>query len=149
MAVAATMHESEVVDAVVRYLAASGWSIRAVADARRKERGDDIRAERDGITLVVEAKGYPSHAYADPRRVNEKKRTHPSLQAKHWLSNALLTAMQTLGTRPGTKVAIAMPRTARYDALIAAIEDPLAQLGVGVLLVDPNGGVQERLPWSS
>lgn len=139
--------EAAVVDAVVRYLSVNGWAIRMVADAAKRERGDDIRAERDGVTLVVEAKGYPSRVYADPRRAHEQKPTHPSLQARHWLSNALLTALHVLGTRPGTGVAIALPASARYEALIAALEKPLRRLGVGVLVVQSGGAVEERVPF--
>lgn len=138
--------EGAVVDAVVRYLGANGWVIRAVADAARRERGDDIRAERDGRTLVVEAKGYPSRSYTDPRRAAELKPTHPSLQARHWLSNALLTALHVLGTRPDHLVAIALPREPRYETLVAELERPLRQLGIGVLFVNRDGSVGERLP---
>lgn len=143
---AAGFAEGAVVNAVVRHLSASGWVIRAVADAALRERGDDVRAERDGVTLVVEAKGYPSRAYADPRRAAETKPTHPSLQARHWLSNAVLTVIQVLGTRDGVSVAIALPHTPRYDSLITAIEGPLRRLGVGVLFVSPQGEVVERVP---
>jgi hypothetical protein len=142
-----TMHEGTVVAAVVRYLMEKGWTIKAVADVVRKERGDDIRAERDGAILVVEAKGYPSREYADPRRAGEKKPTHPSLQAKHWLSNALLTALVVQGTRAGALVAIALPHTGRYESLVSSMESPLRRLGIGVLFVDIDGAVSERLPW--
>jgi hypothetical protein len=140
------VHEGAVVDAVVRYLGRSGWAIRAVADAARRERGDDIRAERDGRTLVVEAKGYPSRKYADARRAAEHKPTHPSLQAKHWLSNALLTVLHTLGRRPDVLVAIALPDILRYRNLVDEMEPPLRRLGVGVLFVGSDGEVVERLP---
>lgn len=47
--------EDEVVDAVVAFIVAKGWTIKSTAHAN--ELGDDIDALKDGKRLLVEAKG--------------------------------------------------------------------------------------------
>lgn len=66
-----------------------------VADTASRERGIDIVAEREAGTLAIEVKGFPSRGFADPRRVNEKKKAHPSAQATGWYGRAVLEAMLT------------------------------------------------------
>jgi hypothetical protein len=127
--------EGNVQEAVRQLLVREGWVILSTADAARRSRGDDIRAIRDGITLVVEVKGYPSTTYADPRRQGEVKRTNPSLQAKHWLAEAVLRSIRTLGTQPETTVAIALPEHPRYWALLGEIAGSLERLGITVIVV--------------
>lgn len=48
--------ERNVVGAVVAYLKQEGWTIESVADTETRARGADIRAQREGKTLIVEAK---------------------------------------------------------------------------------------------
>ena len=55
--------EGNVVGAIARALEQGGWDIVGKADTRSKERGVDIHAIRNGRTLLVEAKGYPSKSY--------------------------------------------------------------------------------------
>lgn len=71
-------------------LAADGWRILSVANTATKEHGIDVIASRDGQTVGIEVKGFPSRGYADPARANEVKRTSPSTQAGHWYSQAVL-----------------------------------------------------------
>lgn len=54
--------EANVQAAVVTALAAAGWMFRSVANTATKERGIDVVAERAGLTVGVEVKGFPSRA---------------------------------------------------------------------------------------
>jgi hypothetical protein len=135
--------EGNVQAAIATHLARRGWQVIRVADTARKERGDDILARRDGRDLVIEVKGYPSVAYADPARVGEIKAAAPTLQAHHWLADAVLKSLRLRGTRPEADVAIGLPRLPRYERLLDEIAVPLRDLGVGVYLVDEDGSVAE------
>jgi hypothetical protein len=132
---AAWYWEGNVQAAVVRQLEAEEWRIVRTADAGTRERGDDIRAEREGVTLVVEVKGYPPRRYADPARAAETKRTNPTVQAKHWLAEAIFRSLRTLGQEPDVRVAIAVPDFPRYRVLLDDVADPLVRLGIEVIVV--------------
>jgi hypothetical protein len=86
--------EGNVVDALALHLIRKGWLIKSKADTHSKERGVDIHATRKDQTLLVEAKGYPSKEYRDPRRSGEQKRTNPTNQAQQWYSHALLKVLR-------------------------------------------------------
>ncbi|MBM0207365.1 hypothetical protein JNW90_33590 [Micromonospora sp. STR1s_5] len=86
--------EGNVVDAVERHLADTGWRIEKKADTHSKERGVDLEASQAGRQLLIEVKGYPSTTYRDPRRAGEVKPTNPTNQAQQWYSRALLKAMR-------------------------------------------------------
>jgi hypothetical protein len=49
--------EGNVVNALASSLASKGWKIEGQADTRSKEQGVDLRASKNGTTLLVEAKG--------------------------------------------------------------------------------------------
>jgi hypothetical protein len=68
--------EGNVVETVAGYLARQGWRILNRAD------------------LLVEAKGYPSKQYCDPRRAGEQKPANPTNQAQQWYSHVLLKALR-------------------------------------------------------
>jgi hypothetical protein len=134
--------EGNVVDAVERYLSSCGWAILSKADTSSKERGEDIAASKNGKILLVEAKGYPSTAYRDPRRAAEQKPTNPSNQAQHWYSHALLKALRLQSKRPEAKIAIAFPDFPRYRVLFRETQDALEKLGIGFLLIGSDGNVE-------
>jgi hypothetical protein len=127
--------EGNVQAAVARRLERDGWSILSTADTARRQRGDDIRAMKDGRELVVEVKGWPPSTYADPRRTGEVKRTNPTVQAHHWLATAILGSMRVLGTRPDTGVSIALPDHPRYRDLVGEIGQQLSALGIDIIWV--------------
>jgi hypothetical protein len=138
-------YEGSVVAAAARHLESAGWTVDFMADTRSHEAGDDIRATLNGRTLRVEAKGWPSDGYADPRRSREKKRTNPNTQAVHWYAAALLRVVRNLGLHPDAEVAIALPDKPRYRALLDETQGSLGRLGIGVLLVCSDGTVVEHL----
>lgn len=111
------------------------------ADTHSKERGVDIQARRDGQTLLLEAKGYPSKNYRDPRRAGEVKATSPTNQAQQWYSHALLKVMRLQTKYPEAVVALGLPEFPRYRVLFEETRGDLARLGVALLTVHADGTV--------
>lgn len=134
--------EGNVVSALRLHLEREGWSVSRMADTRTKERGLDLEASRDGRVLIVEAKGYPSRTYSDPRRVGEVKPTNPTLQAGHWYARAILAAIRLQAKNPHAVVALALPDFPRYRALIDQTRWGLEKLGIALLTVGEDGRVQ-------
>jgi Holliday junction resolvase-like predicted endonuclease len=135
--------EANVQAAVVTALAASGWRILSVANTATKEQGIDIIASRDGRTLGVEVKGFPSRGYADPARAGETKRTRPSTQAGHWYSQAVLAAMRLRGKEPTWRSVLALPDFPRYRDLHAETVGSLTAAQIEVWWVHTDGTVSQ------
>jgi len=133
--------EGNVVEAIARFLTQDGWAIVGRADTHSKERGVDIQATRHGRTLLLEAKGYPSKNYRDPRRAAEVKPTNPTNQAQQWYSHALLKVMRLQTKHPEAVVALGLPDFPRYRALFEETRGGLARLGVALLTVRADGTV--------
>lgn len=133
--------EGNVVERLAAHLRLTGWHVRQVADTHSKEQGVDVVASRDGKELLVEAKGYPSTQYRDPRRAGEKKPTNPTNQAQQWYSHALLKALRLQENNPAALVALAFPDFPRYRTLFVDTKTGLQRLGVAVLFVAENGAV--------
>jgi len=131
--------EGNVVNAVARGLVSKGWEIEGQADTHSKERGIDLRASKAGTVLLVEAKGYPSTNYRDPRRADERKPTNPRNQAQQWYSHALLKALRLQTEYPEAKVALAFPDFPRYQTLFSETKLGLAKLELSVLMVNASG----------
>lgn len=133
--------EANVQAALVTALAGGGWRILSVANTATKEHGIDVIAARDGRTVGVEVKGFPSRNYADPARAGEAKRTSPSTQAGHWYSQAVLAAMRLRGKEPEWGSVIALPDFPRYRDLHAETAGSLAAAKIEVWWVDQTGMV--------
>lgn len=133
--------EGNVVEAIASFLAQEGWMIVGKADTHSKERGVDIQASRNGRMLLLEAKGYPSKNYRDPRRAGEVKPTNPTNQAQQWYSHALLKVMRLQTKHPEAVVALGLPEFPRYRALFEETRAGLAKLGVAMLTVRADGTV--------
>lgn len=134
--------EGNVVEAIARLLMRDGWTVVGKADTHSKQRGVDIHATRSGRTLLVEAKGYPSKSYRDPRRAGEVKPTNPTNQAQQWYSHALLKVMRLQTKHPDALVALGFPDFPRYRALFEETHGGLAKLGVAMLTVHADGKVK-------
>ena len=134
--------EANVQAALVTALAADGWRILSVANTATKEHGIDVIASRDGQTVGVEVKGFPSRNYADPARAGEVKRTAPSTQAAHWYSQAVLAAMRLRGKEPAWRAVIALPGFPRYRDLYAETTESLAAAQIEVWWVNETGTVR-------
>jgi hypothetical protein len=109
--------EGNVVDTLAHALVRGGWRIDHKADTHSKEQGPDLIASTQGRILIVEAKGYPSTEYRDPRRSSERKRTNPTNQAQQWYSHALLKVVRLQTKHPRAKIALAFPDFPRYRKL--------------------------------
>ncbi len=133
--------EGNVVRAVVSHLTQCGWTIKAIADTATGAAGEDIVAVRDGQTLVIEVKGYPSNVYERGPRAGQPKRTNPPTQARHWVAEALLTAILRSNDQV-SQVAIAFPEFGVYTKLLTRIQGAIARLGLMVLIVTESGSVQ-------
>ena len=133
--------EADVQAAVVSFLSGAGWRIVSTADTASKERGVDVVAEREGETIGIEVKGFPSRSYADPRRAAQKKPTSPSTQAGHWFAQAVLAAMRLRGKHPGWRSVIALPRFPRYENLLTETSGSLTAAGIEVWWVHPDSRV--------
>lgn len=133
--------EANVQALLVTALATDGWRIQSVANTATKEHGIDVIARRDGQTVGVEVKGFPSRAYADPARAAEKKRTSPSTQAGHWYSQAVLAAMRLRGKEPDWRSVIAFPDFPRYRDLYAETQGSLNAAAIEVWWVDERGRI--------
>lgn len=132
-------HEAAVQGALVTWLAREGWRITRVADTETMERGTDVIADRDGIRLQVEVKGYPGTTYARGAKAGQPKPTPPTLQASHWLANALLKAMRMRGADEVAQVVIALPDHPRYRSILTEIDRILAAARIEAWLLDEGG----------
>ena len=133
--------EGNVQNAIVAHLKADGWTIISAADTASHARGIDVVAARDGQQLLIEVKGYPGTTYARGPKAGQPKPTQPTLQAKHWLSDAILKAMRTRGKHAAALVGIGLPDMPRYRSLLAEIASSLTALDLMVLLVHDDRSV--------
>jgi Holliday junction resolvase-like predicted endonuclease len=133
--------EANIQSMVVTALATDGWSILSVANTATKEHGIDVIASRDGRSIGIEVKGFPSRAYANPARAGEQKRTSPSTQAGHWYAQAVLAAMRLRGKEPAWRSVIALPDFPRYRDLHSETVGSLEAAGIEVWWVDRTGAL--------
>lgn len=134
--------EGNVVEAIASSLAIEGWTVLRTANTHTKERGIDIEAIKDGKSLLVEVKGFPSRSYRDPRRASEHKPTNPTNQAQQWYSHALLKVMRLQTKHPNAIVALGFPDFPRYRALFDETKGGLERLGLALILVNERGQMQ-------
>lgn len=133
--------EANIQSLLVTALATDGWRILSVANTATKEHGIDVIASRDGQTVGIEVKGFPSRAYANPARAGEEKRTSPSTQAAHWYAQAVLAAMRLRGKEPSWRSVMALPDFPRYRTLHSETVGSLEAAGIDVWWVDRTGAV--------
>jgi hypothetical protein len=137
--------EGNVQARLVDFLVSEGWTGIRAPDTESQERGVDIEAHHGHRTLLVEVKGYPSRTYVSGPKAGRPKPTQPTLQARHWFSHAVMTAMQMRDRNPPAEVAIGLPDHDRYEGLVASTEDSLSTLGIGVAFVSSTGGGRWRI----
>lgn len=135
--------EGAVQDVVVEALTAQGAEIESQADTARRERGTDVVAVLEGRRLHIEVKGWPGREYADPRRADEVKRTHPTMQAAHWFAGAISSGMRLRQRHPHDRVVVAVPDFPRYRTLHAERQEPLSRLGIEVWFVAESDNYEE------
>jgi Holliday junction resolvase-like predicted endonuclease len=131
--------EAHVQSALVAALVTRGWRILSVANTATKEHGIDVVAARDGQTIGIEVKGFPSRRCADPARAAEANRTSPSTQAGHWYAQAVLAAMRLCGKEPTWRSVIVLPDFPRYRELHSQTEGSLSAAEIEVWWMDEAG----------
>jgi Holliday junction resolvase-like predicted endonuclease len=134
--------EENVQRLLVERLTSTGWTILRTANTATGETGIDVVAERNGETVGIEVKGYPSKVYARGAKKGQPKRTSPSTQAAHWFSHAILAAMKLRVAQPAWQSVMAFPDFPRYRKLHTATAAPLAATGIEVWLVSEEGTIE-------
>jgi hypothetical protein len=133
--------EGNIQAAMVSYLAGEGWGIKSVADTAAREHGVDILADKDGRRIAVEVKGYPSLYYVRGPKQGERKKTPPSIQARVWYSDLLLSMMLLLNEGEHDQVVMCLPAVGTYESLVDRTKQSLECLGVVVVFVDDSDAV--------
>lgn len=134
--------EGNVVTAITKYLVDQGWTIDSVADTATGQPGCDIVAHRRTEILVVEAKGYPSKTYEKGPKTGQPKPTSPKTQARHWVAEAILTALLRQAETKATRVALAFPEFPVYLGLLQRLSGALGKLQLEILIVQESGTVR-------
>lgn len=124
--------EGNVQTALVAHLQADGWTIERAADTAVRTRGVDIVARKGRRRLAVEVKGYPATTYARGPKAGQPKPTAPTLQARHWYAEALLTSLLTRAKYAGYELALALPEMPRFHSLPKDTDWALGRVGIGV-----------------
>lgn len=127
--------ENDVIAATARFLDAQGWRI--VGTASTNQRGHDIDAERNGLRLLVEAKGATSSKAATARY----GQAFTANQVNSHVSRAVLRAMRTVDT-PNVRAALALPDNEHHRRELEAVAPALRRLDIAVLWVDASGNVR-------
>jgi hypothetical protein len=135
--------EGNVVDCLAQFLVTKDWQIVSKANTHSKERGVDIHAAKSKTVLLIEAKGFPSTSYRDPKRSSEAKPTNPNNQAQQWYSHALLKVMRLQTEYPQAIVALGLPDFPRYRKLFEETQTGLQKLGIVLLATSEDGDVSE------
>ncbi len=120
--------ENDVVDAVANHLRADGWRVESTSSTN--ERGHDILATKDGVTLAIEAKGETSSKPGSPRH----GLVFSSGQVISHVSRALYKAASVFSAGQH-RAGIALPATDRHQKLTMEIQPALEALNVSVFLV--------------
>jgi hypothetical protein len=136
--------EGKVVGLVVQHLGRIGAFVWSVADTASEARGTDIVAGLDGRTLHIEVKGWPSKSYAHPARAHEQKRTNPTVQAKHWMAEAVFSALRLRAKHDDDRVIVAFPAFSRYENLADEVAPVLARADIEMWFVRESGAVSRR-----
>lgn len=133
--------EGNVQASLVRTLAAKGWSILRVADTASREQGHDIVAERAGIQLLVEVKGWPSTHYARGAKQGEAKTYNQATQGRAYFSNALLSGLLMRADNPDAHVVLAFPAVTTFENLARRVGPTLRKVNIELWLVHEDGHV--------
>lgn len=132
--------ENDVVAAVCSHLEGAGF--RVTSRATTLQRGVDIRAQRDGVEILVEAKG----ATSSKPGTNRFGKPFSGSQAKSHVARALYTA-SAVDRSEATRAAIALPDTALHRRTVSPIQTTLNVLGIATFWVAPDGKVEVEGPW--
>ncbi|MDO8754230.1 MAG: hypothetical protein Q7J80_10090, partial [Anaerolineales bacterium] len=94
--------------------------------------------------VLIEVKGYPSDKYMDGEKRGQSKKTLPTLQAQHWFSVALISAIRRKNKSPNSSVAIGLPEFQKYQRLIEETKWAFEKLEIQIFIVKPSGEVFKK-----
>jgi hypothetical protein len=135
--------EGNVQEKIASYFQSLGYHV-LTSDTLSKSRGVDITAQKDSQEVLIEVKGYPSNKYVDGEKQGQAKRTPPTLQAHHWFSDALVSAIRRKSKSPNSLVAIGFPEFKRYLDLIGEMKWAFEKLEIHVLIVKSSGEIYKK-----
>jgi hypothetical protein len=123
---------------LIEHLVGEGWQI----EPDQPEQGVDLLATRDGASLALHVKGYPSrrNVPASPR-AGRRPPAPAGTQAGHWYAQAVLAAMRTRSRLPQAQAVIALPHVERYRELYAETAGSLNLSGIDVWWIGEDGQV--------
>jgi Holliday junction resolvase-like predicted endonuclease len=130
--------ENDVVDAVCRHLAATGYEI--VSRCATNQRGVDIVAKNDSQVLRVECKGEGSNQPTSKRYGKAFTRA----QCHNHVAVAFCTAAEMLGAHAPDRVAIAFPDTRLHREFVGRVQLAIEKLEIGVYWVGADRRVVQR-----
>ena len=133
--------EGNVQAMMVAHLARAGWAIQSVANTSTKERGVDIIASKDQDLLLVEVKGYPSLYYAHGANKGKVKKTAPSIQARVWFADLIMSSMLNAGEASEADIVLGLPDFPTYRGLFDRVSPSLTRLRFSTAWVRENGEV--------
>jgi hypothetical protein len=134
--------ETNVATKIRDYLVDTGYSIQKFNDDKTTK-GHDIVAIKDGKTLVVEVKGFPSDKYVNGKNKGQKKRTHPNLQSKHWFSEALTALLTAKSLDWEVTIAMGLPHHDKYLETIEKLRAINEKIGIIYFIVHKDGCVRK------
>lgn len=137
--------EGNVQSTMVKHLAADDWAILSVANTASREHGVDIIATKSGRRLLVEVKGFPSRYYARGDRKGQRKKTPPSLQARVWFADLLMSSMLNADDEPEAGIVLCMPGVPTYRSLEERVGSSLNVLGFNRAWISEGGNVEWAL----
>lgn len=120
--------ENDVIDAVCAELSRHGWIIKSTATTR--QRGDDIVAQKDGRTLIVEAKGATSSKPGSARHGVEFN----GGQVHSHVAVAVLRALRVASIGVA-RAGLAFPDNLHHRRELESVKPALDQLGITVFWV--------------
>lgn len=136
----AMLTEDRVFDAVCRKLVEAGYSI--VERASAVQHGYDIVARKDGLDLVIEAKGAGSSKSGTARFGME----FSSGQVFDHVAKAVLKAMRVVSAG-AARAGVALPDNKAHRREVEQVVPALRGAGVAVFWVSDRDEVRVDAPW--
>ncbi|OGH91565.1 MAG: hypothetical protein A2534_04475 [Candidatus Magasanikbacteria bacterium RIFOXYD2_FULL_39_9] len=130
--------ENHIINILADYLEKDGYKI--IQKLTTQEKGVDIRAEKNGVTLYVEAKGETSSKESS----NRHGKPFTKNQVGTHVSVALLTSLKVLSKddKNSKKVAMAFPDNKNHREIIELIAPALRRTGIVTYLVKENSVIE-------
>ena len=141
-------YEGNISRKLVEYLKNNNYTITKDNSDNIKAKGIDIIGEKNGITELIEVKGFPSKYYVNGKNKGKLKKTKPKQQAKHWFSEVLLSCIYNYGKYKNEyekiQLGIAFPKNDRYFELISGVSAFFIdnQISIKIYFIDKNGKIE-------